>query len=125
MIYVEDNSDQYLLEYLNKPYKKIWRAEGKQDVVKKVMKENGSIGIIDYDDDISNEIVDMELDENHKHVLLYKYKESFLIVIIPRLQNWLINACQEAGKSPSDFGLPDKTGDFHKAINKEVRKPNL
>ncbi len=121
MIFVEDNSDQYLLEYLNKPSRKIWRAEGKQDVVKKVRNEN-SIGIIDFDDSIAKEIEGMSIDEDHKHLLLYKKSDSFLVVFVPRLQNWLVSACNECQNKPSSFGLPDKVGELHNAINKEVRK---
>lgn len=122
MIFVEDNSDQYILEYFNKPSKKILRADGKQDVVKKIKKENGSIGIIDFDDSINIEVSGMKKEEDHNHILLYNFRKSYLVVICPRLQNWLVTACQESNSTPSQFKLPDKVGEFHKAINKEFRK---
>lgn len=125
MIFVEDNSDQYILEYFNKPTRNIWRADGKQDVVNKIKKENGSIGIIDYDDSIENEVKGMDKEEDHDHLILYKSKESYIIVIRPRLQNWLITACQESNTTPSQFKLPEKVSEFHKAINKDIRKNQL
>ena len=125
MIFVEDKSDQYILQYFDKPSKKIYIADGKQDVVKKIKKEDDTIGIIDFDNGIDKETEGMEMSEDLNHIKVFSYKKSRLVVIYPRLQEWLVSACSESASKPSAFKLPDKIGEFHKAINKEILKDRL
>lgn len=133
MIHHEDNAREVLLEYLNKPKKKIEPPAGKTSVLKKFKNDTigDSIFIIDEDTDgmINDEIIDSvirhEKFQDIDEIQLFKHKtikEKYIVIFKEDFPYWLINALKEIGKSPSDFGFNNQKGKFHSQIREKEKK---
>lgn len=133
MIYFEDNAREALLEYLNKPQKKLELPCGKGTVLKKYKKDNSgcSIYIIDDDGDgvVDAEIEDsIEQEEDFKNITdikLYKdkrLKEKYIVIFDYDFPAWIIKALSQIGKQPSDYGFQNQKGKFHIQIREKDRK---
>jgi hypothetical protein len=133
MIYFEDNAREALLEYLNKPKKKLELPCGKGTVLKKYKKDNigSSIYIIDDDGDgvVDTEIEDsIEPEEDFKNITdikLYKdkkLKEKYIVIFNNDFPVWIIKALSQIGKQPSDYGFQNQKGKFHIQIREKDRK---
>lgn len=133
MIHYEDNARNFLLEYLNKPNKKLEPLCGKGTILKKYKKDRtgDNIYIIDDDGDgvVNKEIEDsIELEDSFKSItdiLLYKdkkLKEKYIVVFNEDFPSWLIKALKQIGKQPSDYGFLNQKGKFHIQIREKDRK---
>ena len=136
MIYFEDKARESLLEYLQKPNRKLILCSGKMDVLKKFKKDKSenNIYLIDNDD---NGVIDDEIKrsierenefKNITDVILYKdkkIKEKYIVIFNEDFPAWLIKALNQIGKKPSNFGFNDKKGKFHEQIRESERKENF
>lgn len=58
------------------------------------------------------------LSYEHDIKLLYDEKaQNHLIVLCPRLEDWVLKAAKEAKVSLDDYNLPNDPDNFHKVIN--------
>jgi hypothetical protein len=136
MIHHEDNARETLLEYLNKPKRKIEPPAGKTSVLKKFKKDTAgsNIYIVDYDDngvideEISNSIERHEDFKNFDDVQLFKDKninDKYIVIFYVDFPAWLIKALREIGKQPSDYGFSNQKGKFHLEIREKYKKDNF
>ena len=117
-VLVECNADEAVLRALGISKKQLRHEHCKGEVVKQVRKFDCATGLID-EDPASAQPRDLD---NYKQVqaaeglrLLARRddKNKSLIIICPRLEDWLIQRAKSSGIRPEDFGLPSNPDRLH------------
>jgi hypothetical protein len=127
MIYVECKADKSLVHVIvDIESCKIEHCFGKNEVLKKLLKDKKSIGIIDEDPNAPSppELKKFKYRKS-KLSLKFYYEESnnnLLIIICPNLENWIIEACIEEKINLNSYDLPSNPVDFHSIINSKITK---
>ena len=111
MIYLECYADKTLVRTLGIPRKDIVHAGTKGDVCKGLRKNKNSKGLVDEDPgspppSYVNELKPQS-NANNVEIRYDQTRKNHLIILSPRLEEWLLKAAREAGVSPSDYGLPE------------------
>ena len=122
MIYVECKADKSSVHVIAdiRPYE-IEHCSGKNEVLKKLLKDKKSIGIIDEDPNASSP---PELRRfkymGSKLSLKFYYEESnnnLLIIICPNLEKWIIEASIEEKINLNNYNLPSNPANITKFQN--------
>jgi len=131
MIYilVECNPDKLLVKKLGVPKKSIIHAGSKSEVCKRLEKKmTNSVGLID-EDPFSVQpryIRKLKVLENPQRfgikVLFDEEKNNSIIVLSPRLEEWIIEASREARIDLEKYKLPRDGNTLHKVINSNLSK---
>jgi hypothetical protein len=117
-ILVECYPDAALLRALGVPRKQLRHESCKGEVVKRVLKSDCATGLID-EDPLSAQPRDID---NYKQVqaaeglrLLARRddKNKRLIIVRPRLEDWLIARARSVGVKPEEYGLPSDPDRLH------------
>jgi len=129
---VECKPDRCLIETLLKvPKKHIDHRGNKPEAIKKLLKTEDAIGIIDEDPGSPqpSDLKKFKLKEDcSQWGLLYCIEQSSkkkLIIIRPRLEEWLLKAGKESGISFKKYNLPETGDKLHKLINANLNKLEL
>jgi hypothetical protein len=121
MIYLECDPDKALVQTLGLSVKKIKHVYSKGNVCNRLAKSSHSQGIVD-EDPLSAQpsyIGKLKL-QSHEHQIKILYDEKAqnrLIVLCPRLEEWVLRAAQDAGVNIQDYGLPNNANQLHHTIN--------
>jgi hypothetical protein len=122
MIYVECKADKSLVHVIAdiRPYE-IEHCPGKNEVLKKLLKDKKSIGIIDEDPNAPSptELKKFKYRKS-KLSLKFYYEESnnnLLIIICPNLENWIIEASIEEKINLNSYDLPSNPTNITKFQN--------
>jgi len=125
---VECKPDGLLIGFLTSaPKKEIEHAGNKSELLKKLVKDRvESTGVVDDDPGsvqppYLNEFSEIESSSIHKLKML-KHKTNLLIILCPRLEDWILDAAKEADVDPRVYGLPDDSIRLHKQINIQLEK---
>jgi hypothetical protein len=123
MILIECNNDEELVKQLGFKNKQYKHELNKGEVVKRLRKESSiSIGIVDEDQE-ANQPGDMRFYQTINTIgsikLMKKDAIRFLIVISPRLEEWIYRLARRNKIIPEDYGLPK---DAHKLPKKPDHK---
>lgn len=126
MIYVECQPDEFLITSLGFAKKQIKHVNGKGNVIKKVNKDKNAVGIIDEDPASSQPKAFGEYKENKKQgdikLLIHKDNQDKKIILIsPRLEEWLLKRASTKNIKSKDYGLPDDGNKLHRITQKERR----
>ena len=126
MIFVECKPD-FVLVNLFEQKRNILHAGNKTEVVKSLLKNQGSIGVVDADPNSSSPslLKKFHLVKEHKTLgitILKAKNNSKLIVLYPRLEGWILAAAREAGVNIRDFELPNDEIMLHSIINTNLKK---
>ncbi len=131
-IFVECNPDELLVRKLGIPKKYIRHAGSKGNVCRKLEKSTGNIGLIDEDPEspqpsyIKRLInASQNLDRYHKFgikVLRDERRDNLVIILSPRLEEWIIASTKELKISIEYYGLPSDGNRLHQNINIHLRK---
>lgn len=117
--HVECTPDEWLLRALGVPQKKIkhWRDKGR--VCKHLQKARGVVGLIDEDPAQTSPswLRSLQLEEYPQHGLKVHRGSSCLIIVCPRLEEWLLQAAKEVKVDPARFGFPGTGEDLHEVIS--------
>jgi hypothetical protein len=127
MLFVECKPDYALVALLSP--RKVEHAGNKVGVIKKLVRSPGvpnfenSMGMVD-EDPLSTRDPDLrhftELARSNRakiKVLHYRLLNNRLIVLCPRLEEWIIAAAREAQVRLTDYNLPDNPTALHEIIN--------
>ena len=80
-----------------------------------------SIGLVDEDPESPQprrlEEFELEHDLGHLRVLRSKKGMSYLVILCPVLEAWVLNAAKSAGVDVRRLGLPDDWRELHRIIN--------
>ena len=122
-IYVECKPDEVLVRALGIPRREIkhWRDKGR--LYKHLQDEPGLIGLID-EDPFSAQPAGLgreRPEERPEYGLKVIAGNSRLIILCPRLEEWILQAAKEAALDPTRFGLPDQGQSLHDVINLRLK----
>jgi hypothetical protein len=128
VVFVECNPDKLLLQKMGVPKRKILHAGSKSEVCKRLGKSVNSIGVVD-EDPFSIQppyIKKLKTIENSQklgiRVLLDETNNNLVIILSPRLEEWIIGASKEVKISMNRYGLPKDGNKLHKVINSNLDK---
>lgn len=125
MIFVECKADKVFLKTIGIEEKIIYHAGGKGRVVHKLIKCKKEIGIIDEDPGRPQpkKLKQFKLiKEVHNMKILQDENENKLILLNPRLEEWILNITKRYNLKIEKFNLPHNGEEFHKIINSNTQK---
>lgn len=125
MIYVECDADMELLNYFAVPRANKKHAGNKSEVIKKVLKDRTSLGIVDEDPGKSqpSNLGKFRSVSREENLLLRQHENAaFLISIVPFFEEWLIRRAKEQGIDLEALGLPDSGDRLHERLLEDMKK---
>ena len=110
MIAVECYADEKLMLVLGVSKRKIRHESGKGRVLAKLKKEPSGTGLVDEDPDSAQpgEMCSYRKEQEREGIYLFKHQSTpnkRLIMLCPRLEEWLYQRAKAVGVKPEDFGL--------------------
>ena len=135
MMFVECKPDYALVSRLmSASRQKIEHSANKSAVLAKLVRRKGvpnyenSLGMIDedprsYQPSTMKEFAEAENSSECEIGLLhYRWLNNNVLVLRPRLEEWIIESAREAGISMADYGLPNEPEALHQIINLNIDK---
>ncbi len=120
MIFVECYPDEALVRVLGIPRNEIKHAKSKGNVCKKLSKERGCLGMVDEDPTSSQPSYlrkyQTQWRRNEVMLLFDRSTNNSVIVICPRLEEWILKAAEGCKAKLEDYGLPSNPQQLHKTI---------
>ena len=129
MIAVECFPDELLVRSLGIPVAKVRHSRGSGNVLNDLLHGHAALGMIDEDPgktrpaDISR-FVEQERQGSVVLMTSGKVAGGRLVMICPRLEEWLLARAKAAGVNPGDYGLPDTTKALRK-LGRYERRPKF
>lgn len=121
MYYVECNPDKALLCTLGISRKQVIHSYGKGNVCRRLQKTANAIGLVDEDPKSARPsyIKTLKLIDTKDEIKLYfdSKTDNRLILLCPRLEEWIVLAARNANEDITRYGLPDNANELHKVIN--------
>ena len=124
MIYVECRSDVALVRGVTGVSRRgVGHEGGKGEVCNRLRKKNDCIGMVDEDPAsgqsayIREARLEQELPEHGIRVLHHDATRNRIILLCPRLEEWILDAAHAAGVSVTSYGLPNDARRLHGEIN--------
>lgn len=125
-IFVECNADRALIASLGVTANRIIHSSNLPEVCKAVMKKQKTIGIVDEDPQgpQPSYLKNLTLlhEDDHFRILIDKRNDSRLIVLRPRLENWILRACLLSKVQADQFKLPHDARKLHETVNANLSK---
>jgi len=118
MVLVECYPDAALLRLLGVPRKQLRHERCKGEVVNRVLKISCATGLIDEDPssaqprDLDN-YKQLQASEGLRLIARRDDKNKRLIIVCPRLEDWLIRRARSAGLKPEEYHLPGDPDRLH------------
>ncbi len=127
-LFVECKPDETLVTALGVSGAAVEHAAGRDGVCRRLQREEEVVGLVDQDPDAHPIPYVQSLTEIHRQhdllVLEDRGRRNRLILVCPRLEEWLVRTVQQAGLQLTNFGFEDDRGKgLHREINQ--RLPNL
>lgn len=127
MLLLECYPDEVLARALGIDRQSIRHSHGKGKLSQSLGKLNGVVGMVDEDPGSAEPATLAKFVETQaSHDLKLKIDKSRgnrLVVICPKLEDWLIKTAKNSAVRLADFGLSDRAGNLHADVNQ--RLPNL
>jgi len=124
MVYVECKPDRELVRTI-KPGEIVIHAGGKSGVCKRLENAYHAKGLVDEDPQSARPpyIKKLEYLDEEESVKLYydRFRKNFLIVLCPRLEEWILNAVKELNIDLKDYNLPADPNKLHAVINSNLK----
>jgi len=129
MIFVECKPDRLLVSILvGIGRKEIKHSGSKFEVMKKLDKYSMALGIIDEDHG-KNQPIQLQKAEDistssirASDLILLRYRGNLVLVLRPRLEEWILKTAREININPQDFSLPNDPEQLHGIINYNLDK---
>jgi len=129
MIYVECKSDFTLVKSIAKiPKREIIHERGKGRVCGKLERQRDCKGLVD-EDPLSTQPpyarkmrLESSLAQHELKVFYDEPNENHLILLCPRLEEWILKAAREANLNMEKYSLPDVPEKLHREINLDLSK---
>ena len=126
-VLVECNADEVVLRALGLPRKQLLHFGGKYELVKKLKKRARDVGMVDEDpgkiqpQDMSSY---RQMDSAEGLHLLARQGSGGqrLVMICPKLEDWLIERAKSSGIRPKDYGLPSDPEKLHSISRYEQKE---
>jgi hypothetical protein len=121
MTFVECKPDELLVRVLGVTRKQLRHENDKPRVCGRLSKLEKCIGLVDEDPHTEQDkyIKELNFQEEKHAVKIFKdsKRKNKVIMLCPRLEEWMITTTQDAGLKMGDFGLSDKGNELHREIN--------
>jgi hypothetical protein len=132
MIYLECKADQTLVRALTRlPGREISHERNKSEVAKSLSETRNALGMVDEDPTAPTQppyLTRMrtlrDMPDRGLKVLVDEPRGNRVVVLCPRLEDWIIRAAQEATLDLTDprYNLPNTAKRLHETINIDLRK---
>ncbi len=125
MIVVECKPDAALFEKLGFPRKSIQHRAtfGKGEVLRRMEGSRGVRLVVD-EDPLQGQpplLTGLPIQDLPQYHLKVAYKgQNSVIIVCPRLEEWLLWLAKQADVDPVDYGLPGEARSLHKVVNKRL-----
>jgi hypothetical protein len=111
MLYVECHADELLARTLGVPRRKLKHEHGKGNIINRLRNYTAGTGMLDEDPEGSQPagLRDYHEKDRYGDLVLMEHKNDAgnrLVVICPRLEDWLYQRAAACGVKPGDYGLP-------------------
>jgi len=130
MYLVECKPDEILIKVLtNTSRKQIQHAGNKSELLKKLTEHfTNSKGMVD-EDPLSHQPRHLQMFKEKQKLAIYDLKilhqksgNNILIMLCPRLEDWILKAAYEANVNFAKYGLPNNPEKLHEQINIKTDK---
>lgn len=126
MIFVECNADKTLVRNLGIAKNEIIHSGNKGDVCNSLKKAKNSKGLVD-EDPLSTQpsyIKELKsvLHESGIKLFYHEKNRNHLIVLCPRLEDWILKAVEELELNVEDYSLANDAGELHENININLKQ---
>ena len=130
MLYVEGVADRILATKLGVPGTEIIRANDKGGVLRQLTRQQDCKGLVDEDPDSAQpnllnrfgEVGTYGFRQLGLRVYQHGQRGNTLVALCPKLEDWLIRAARDAGRTLDAYGLPNHANRLHEVINHDLRK---
>jgi len=116
--------DERLVKNLGYPHREIKHHDDKGRVCNELKKLNGAIGMVDEDPKSAQPAYLEGLKEISRHhnvkLLTDAKRNNVLLVLCPRLEEWLIKVCELNGVDIKHFGLSNAPSMLHREISSKL-----
>jgi len=117
-VLVECNADEAVLRALGLPRKQLLHFGGKYELVKKLKERAHDVGMVDED---PGKVQPQDMGSYRQtdsaeglHLLARQGSGGQrLVMICPKLEDWLIERAKSSGIRPEDYGLPSDPDKLH------------
>ena len=117
MIYLECNTDEILARSLSLPRKEIRHLRNKGEVCKRLQRSANCKGLVDEDPGSPQpRYIGGLRAVSEKYGVKHLYDEkanNSLIVLCPRLEEWILKAAEDAKADLAKYGLPEQAAALH------------
>jgi hypothetical protein len=124
MIYLECDPDKALVKALGMANKEIKHVYSKGNVCNRLAKSRDAKGLVDEDPASPQPAyigkLKLHLHQRDIKLLQEDKTQNRLIVLCPRLEEWILKAAREAKVDIQDYGLPNEARQLHEIINIRV-----
>jgi hypothetical protein len=125
MIYLECYTDEALARALGVHSNEIFHSGNKGNVCRNLAKKQKSTGLVDEDPFSAQPgyFGKLKIRSNENNIkLMYDDKnKNYLIILCPRLEDWILKAAKESRISMKDYNLPDDAYELHKINFKSLK----
>lgn len=126
-IVLECNPDETLIKSLGYNRKEITHQPGKSGVIIYLENNPNAIGVVDEDPGTANPSYFQKFQIQGKEAFGIDYfliprKGTRLLIIKPRLEDWILKHAVEVNLNPEKFSLPNNGHALHKIINDHLPK---
>lgn len=130
MLYVEGKADEVLVIGLGLPRGEVSRELNKDEVLKQLDRQSHCLGMVDEDPNspqpiqLSRMIVAADYDLLGLRALEHRAQNNRVILLRPRLEEWLLRAAGDAGLAVGGrrYNLPSSPTRLHREINLDLSK---
>ncbi|MGD2093403.1 MAG: hypothetical protein PVH77_00160 [Phycisphaerales bacterium] len=118
-VLVECDADEAVLRALGVTKKQLLHFGGKGNVINRLKKLPGATGIVDEDPasaqprDLNNYQEEVQTTEGLRLLTRQGKGGQRLILVCPKLEDWLIQRAESSGIQPDDYGLPSNPDKLH------------
>ena len=130
MIYVECKPDDLLVRHLTGlPKRQVaHEIQGKGEICNRLIRGKDLVAMVDEDPGATQPTylarlpLGSETTEFGLKLYLDNSRNNRIVVLYPRLEEWLIRAAGDSGLSMNTYGLPNRANTLHSVINLDERK---
>ena len=130
MYRVECDPDVALVSSLTSvPPRRIMHHQGKSELIRKLLKQNDSVRLIDKDPSSIQPTLYLQRfqvlsysDSDGIEILHHNQGHNRLIVLYPRLEEWVIESARKANVSLRNYNLPTTGNELHEVINFKIKR---
>ncbi|MEW6687209.1 MAG: hypothetical protein AB1393_13570 [Candidatus Edwardsbacteria bacterium] len=129
MVFVECNADEALISALGVGKREIRHSHSKGNVCRALQKSCNAIGLLDEDPCSAQpsylEGLNLLVNEGKIRILYDLGRQNCVIILCPRLEEWVLEAARTSKMLTEKYGLPRKPDELHEALSSSNKRKAL